>query len=201
MSFIFPLLMFVIFFACVAMCYAEGMWSNAIRLVNVVTAGLLAMNFYEPVARRLESMLPSFTFMLDYLVLWGLFAIFMVIFREVTARVSQVKVRFLKLADRIGSGVFSVAIGCVMVAFTMAVLHTAPLSRTFLFGGFEPEKKMIVGLAPDRQWLRFTGQVSAGSFCRSDVRTFDHWAYMRKYATRRQLLEEHAEETQSLRVP
>ena len=72
MTYILPLLMFVILFACVAMTFAEGMWSNAIRLVNLVTAGLLAMNFYEPVAQRLEGMLPSYTFMLDYLVLWGL---------------------------------------------------------------------------------------------------------------------------------
>ena len=124
----------------------------------------------------------------------------MVIFREITARVSHVKVRFLKLADRIGSGVLSVMIGCTMVAFTMAALHTAPLGRTFLFGGFKPETRMIAGTAPDRQWLGFTGRAAAGPFSRSDARTFDTWTYMRKYATRRQLLEEHAEQTKSLRV-
>lgn len=200
MSFLFPLLMFVILFACVAMCFAEGMWSNAIRLVNLVTAGLLAMNFYEPIARWLEGMLPSFTFMLDYIVLWGLFAILVVILREVTAYVSQVKVRFLKIADRIGSIVLSVVIGCVMVAFTMAALHTAPLGRSFLYDGFKPEDKMLMSTAPDRQWLFFMGRAASGAFCRSDVRPFDAWTYMRKYATRRQLLEEHADKTQSLRV-
>ena len=50
MTSILPLLMFVILFAIVAACFGEGMWSNAVRLVNVVTAGLLATNFFEPVA-------------------------------------------------------------------------------------------------------------------------------------------------------
>ena len=44
------LLMIIILFASVAMLYNDGMWSNAIRLINVVTAALLAMNFYEPLA-------------------------------------------------------------------------------------------------------------------------------------------------------
>ena len=68
--------MFVILFACVAMCYAEGMWSNAIRLINVVTAGLLAVNFFEPLARWLDGMQPSYTYLWDYLSLWALFAVF-----------------------------------------------------------------------------------------------------------------------------
>ena len=40
----------------------DGLWSNAIRLVNVVFAGLLAMNFYEPLANwltKLQRDLPS----------------------------------------------------------------------------------------------------------------------------------------------
>ena len=48
MSSILTILMLVILLACVAMCYAEGMWSNAVRLINVMTVGLLAMNFFEP---------------------------------------------------------------------------------------------------------------------------------------------------------
>ena len=53
----FPLysLLFVVLFATVAMLYAEGMWGNAIRLVNVITAALLATNFYEPLGNWLEN--------------------------------------------------------------------------------------------------------------------------------------------------
>ena len=41
------LLCLVVMAACVGFLSRDGLWSNAIRLVNVVLAGLLAMNFYE----------------------------------------------------------------------------------------------------------------------------------------------------------
>ena len=41
------LLCLLILGVCVGFLFRDGLWSNAIRLVNVVFAGLLAMNFYE----------------------------------------------------------------------------------------------------------------------------------------------------------
>ena len=109
-----------------------GMWSNAIRLINVVTAALLATNFFEPAGplagrhgRR------RYTYLWDFLALWGLFALFMLILRTVTDQVSRVKVRFLNVADQIGSTVFALWIGWVLVCFTMMTLHTAPLGPQF----------------------------------------------------------------------
>jgi hypothetical protein len=218
-----PLLMFLILFGCLATLYTEGMWTNAIRLINVVTAGLLAVNFFEPVARWLDGWNASYTYVWDFLALWGLFAFFMMISRELTDRVSKVKVRFLKLADRIGSALLALWIGWAMICFTMMTLHTAPLARNFLFGGFQPEEKMILGLAPDRQWLGFVQKESRGAFGRGataeelqkkrygepadqseadgDLCVFDRNAdFMPKYATRRANLEAHLKKTDSLRV-
>ena len=146
------------------------MWSNAIRLINVVTAALLATNFFEPAGPMVGRLGRPTTYVWDFLALWGLFAVLMMIFRLATDQVSRVKVRFLKVADRIGSGVLSVWIGWVMICFTMMTLHTAPLARNFLFGGFQPEERMFLGLAPDRQWLGFMQKMSMGAFCRSATR-------------------------------
>jgi len=209
MTFIFPALLFVIFIACVASLYTEGMWSNAIRLINVVTAVLLATNFWEPVARALEGWQPTFTYLLDFIVLWALFGVFMVILRAATDFLSRVKVRFIKLAERIGSASFAVLIGWVMLSFATMTLHTAPLGRNFLFGGFQPESRMLGGLAPDRRWLGFVQKMSRGSFCRSatpqeweqEKYVFDPRAeFMPKYATRRADLESHLDSTNALRV-
>ncbi len=61
---------------------------------------------------------------------------------------------------------------------------------------------MILGLAPDRQWLAFVQKESMGAFCRSDERVFDPKAeFMPKYATRRTQLQEQVGRTESLRVP
>ena len=170
MTAIFPLLLLLVFAAIVGFSFAEGLWSNAVRLINVVTAGLLAMNFWEPLARWVQGWgdwFASMTFFLDFLCLWLLFVVCMVIFRTLTNRVSAVKVRFLTIADRIGGVVLAMAVGWVFMCFTTATLHTAPLGVTAFGGGFDPEKKMMFGLAPDRQWLIFCRYVSAGSFSRT----------------------------------
>lgn len=227
MSLILPLLLFVIIIACVACLFIEGMWGNAIRLINVVTAALLATNFFEPVAAWLEGMgdwFASFTYLWDFLALWGLFGVFMILFRLVTNHLSRVKVRFLKIADHIGSAFFAAWIGWVMVCFSMFSLHTAPLARKFMSGAFQAEKRMFMGLAPDRQWLGFVQKVSRGQFCRAadeedlrelpkqwkqwkaqwtgdKTRTFDPCSeFMPKYATRRANLEAYNNQHKAIRI-
>ena len=127
----------------------RGCGATSVRLINVITAALLAVNFFEPLARTLDGWQPSYTYLWDFLSLWGLFGVFLLVFREITDRVSHVNVRFLKLADRIGSVVLSLWIGYVMVCFTMMTLHTAPLGRNFLFEGFstQTDARMFFGIA------------------------------------------------------
>jgi hypothetical protein len=215
----------LIFGACVGVLYTEGMWSNAIRLVNVVTAALLATSHFEAAARMLEGYFPSFTYVWDFLALWLLFALFMVVFRLLTDLISRVKVRFLSLADHIGSACFAVLVGWVMMCFAGMTLHTAPLARTFL-GGYNPESPMFMGLlSPDRQWLAFAQRTSLGQFScgmsaddrqknrygqrdedkawEKELRVFDRNSeFLPKYATRRARLQAHMAQpgTRSLRV-
>ena len=190
MSFLLTLLLLVLLFACVALGYGEGLWSNAVRLINVVTAALLATNFFEPVAGWLDSMMRSATYLCDFIALWGLFIVFAVVLGELTNRVSRVKVKFPKIADQIGSGMLSVWIGYVMVCFTLMSLHMAPLSRNFLFGGFQPEQHMFMGLQPDRCWLGFMHKMLTGTFYRSEANIFDPQAdFIPKYDARRKALE------------
>ncbi|MCS7304825.1 MAG: CvpA family protein [Thermoguttaceae bacterium] len=208
-----PLLMLAIIAACVGTLYPEGLWSNAVRLVNVIFAGLLATNFWEPVARWAEQMEPTFTFFWDFLCLWGLFCVFLVIFRVLTDFISRVKLRFRKIVDRIGSGFLSLWIGYVMVCFTMFTLHTAPLAEYFMGGGFQPGENNFFFLAPDLQWAGFVQKMSLGPFCRSladdelaqygpateesekYLAVFDRQGdFVPKYAARRRWLEEYVQQ-------
>ena len=104
------------------------------------------------------------------------------------------KVQFLKIADRIGSGVLAFWIGWVMVCFTMMTLHTAPLGRKFLFGGFKPEERMFMGWRPTGNGWDSCRRCRGGAFCRSarprsgrqEKYVFDpHAEFMPKYDTRR----------------
>lgn len=209
MSFLLPLLMFVILMACIGVLFTEGMWSNAIRLINVVTAALLATNFWEPVARWLDEWNHSYTYFWDFIAIWGLFFVFMAIARSITDRVSHVKMKFLSAVDRAGSAFFAAWVGWVMVCFVMFTLHMAPLGRNFLFGGFQPEQRMVAGTAPDRLWLGFVHRVSQGAFANYTAEgeaepqpnVFDPNAeFMLKYATRRANLQSQAESSGSFRV-
>ena len=120
-----------------------------------------------------------------------MFAVFVIVLGELTNRVSQVKVRFSSIADQIGGAVLAVMIGWVMVSFTLTTLHTAPLSRNFLFGGFRAESRMFMGFTPDRNWLGFVKMVSRGSFCQSPVAEFDpENDFMPKYTSRRESVSE-----------
>jgi len=166
MAFTFSIVMLLIFAACVGFTFAEGLWSNAVRLINVVTAAILAMSFFEPVAKLLdESVGDSYTYFWDFIALWGLFALFIVIFRVLTDTMSRVKVRFMTIVDRIGSVVLAVLMGWVMLGFTMTTLHTAPLAEKFWGGAFDYNTTMLL-VGPDRQWLGFFTHLSRGSFSR-----------------------------------
>jgi uncharacterized membrane protein required for colicin V production len=210
MTSIFPLLLVLVLFACVAMTYAEGMWSNAIRLINVVTAALLATNFFEPVTQLLEGWAPKVTYVADFVVLWLLFAVAMAVLRTFTDQVSRVKVRFPEQVDQVGGALFSLWVGWVLVCFLVMTLHTAPLARNFLFDGFQPEQRMFMGLAPDRQWLGFMQRMSLGTFCRSATPeqwkkqefVFDpHAEFMPKYTARRVIVQANVAEHDSICPP
>lgn len=195
--------MLVILAACIGVLYPEGLWSNVIRLVNVVTAGLIAMNFFEPLARWIETWgewFASATYFWDFISLWILFGVSMIVMRLATDSISRVKVRFLKVVDRAGSAFFATLVGWVMVCFVMATLHTAPLAARFLFGGFDPSRRMLV-LGPDRQWLGFVQGASKGPFARGEKVVFDEDSqFMAKYNNRRGSLEKQLEDKKAFRA-
>lgn len=171
----------------------DGLWSNTITLFNLVVAGLLATNFWEPVVGLLmEKATPRAVYTWDLVVLWLLFAISYSILRVFTDLLSKHRLRLPKPLDIAGGYVMSIWIAWVLVCFTMFTLHTAPLSREFLGGGFTAEQPMIFGLAPDRQWLAFVQKSSLGSLSRMtsdsdpERHVFDrHGDFMLRYATRR----------------
>src|SRR6056297_1385730 len=137
----------------------EGFWSNTITLINVVLAAMLAMNYFEPVAAFFDTgdMLASFTYLLDIIAIWAVFAIAFSLLRFVTDSISRTRVRFRMPVETIGNLVMCAAIAWVMVSFTMTTFHLAPLARTPFQGAFQetPMANNLLGLAPDRMWLGF----------------------------------------------
>ncbi|MBX9788227.1 MAG: hypothetical protein K2Y37_04885 [Pirellulales bacterium] len=187
-----PILLVVVMIAIFAALMRDGLWSNLLMLVNVVTAGLVAMTFFEPVANLLTKQLPSGTMFWDLVALWGLFAATLGALRAITDQVSRIRVRFKPPVEMVGGYLLALAVAYVGMAFAATTLHTAPLARNFLWGGFRPEDPLLFGLKPDRQWLAFVQMVSRGSLARlteegkEEQYVFDPKAeFMPKYASRR----------------
>jgi hypothetical protein len=191
------ILLVIVFLACLGFLIRDGLWTNTIRLINVVTAALLATNYFEWVAGIMQSINSTYEYFWDTIALWGLFAGFYTVFRLATDQLSRFKVRFPIIVDKIGGPVMAVWVGWVMVCFTTMALHVAPLARNPLGGGFVPEQRMLYSTAPDRLWLGFMQRMSLGPFSPfGGGQGFDpQGEFMLKYAQRRANLEANAKTT------
>jgi hypothetical protein len=190
MSWILPLCLVIVFLVCVLMSLASGLWGNLIMIFNVILAGLIATNYFEPVAVWLDGQMPSYTFFVDFLAMWGVFALSVVVLRAITDILSRVKVRFKKPVELAGGLACGAIVGWLMVCFTLFSLHTAPLAHTFLWGAFVPGEDMFLGMAPDRMWGRFAaGQSDAENGALTAGEEFSLYGYMERYAMRRAAFE------------
>ena len=184
----------------IALLFREGLWSNTLGLFTAITSALIATNYFEPVSRFLSDLIPFMDYNWDVMVLGILFALSYAALRQLLLFASRYRVRFHPLADSIGGTLVAVWTSWVAVCFVCFALHTAPMSRIYLGGSFDPEQAMFFGTAPDRLWLGFVRKVSNGGGWGRNVTddqgrvlsVFDpKGEYMLKYASRRAFLEKH----------
>lgn len=181
----------------VAWCVAgEGAWGAGLTFLSVLFAGLLAMNFFEPVAGMLDGMGSAVDDYSDLAALVGLFTLFTFLLRLATDNISPTEIEFHAHVHNAARWLFGVATGYATMAFLLTALHTAPLPRSF--AGFSPERSNLFdSLAPDRQWLGFTqhvsekvlhtGRVFDGPKFKMPGTDQEYWpSFPIRYATRRQ---------------
>jgi hypothetical protein len=164
-------LLLIIFGVVTYMVAGEGAWGSAITCVSVIVAGLIAMNFFEPICQGLLGTNAYWQARLDLIVLVGLFAAAVGLLRAGADYLSPTYIavhRMVHEAGRWGCGLLT---GYVTMAFLLTALHTAPLGREFM--GFKPERPNFFGMSPDRQWLGFTQWTTERVFSKSPARIFD----------------------------
>ena len=140
------LIMILLFFGCVAFLVNGGLWTNTLVLINTVTAGLIAFNYFEPLAGWLDKQLPSFTYVWDFLCVWLVFSVAMGIMRTATDLLSQVKVKFKRPVDQIGGILMACIVGMAhgLLHDGLAAHRTAWRFAIPLLGNFPPH--------PIRRW-------------------------------------------------
>jgi len=148
---------------------SEGIWGSAITFLSVVFAGLIAMNFFEPVAGMLDAQVPSWRNRFDFIALVGIFAIVVSVMRELAARIAPVSIEVHPYFYQGGRWGFAAATGYVTVAILLTAIHTVNIPYR-AYWGFRPEGKNLMEIsAPDRQWIAFTQHVSENIFPKMQV--------------------------------
>ena len=185
---IITLVLLAILASVTAMLVREGLWRSLLMFFNVLAAASIATAWFAPLANLVEPHLADYTYLLDFLSVWLIFCVVVALAREATDRLSPNGVVFPKLVEQIGVGIPAFLTGWVMMAFTAATLHLAPVPRDLVQP--TPESRMFLGLAPDRKWLGWVrGSSLSGPFSRSD-QAFDKDAdLILRYADRRLKLE------------
>jgi hypothetical protein len=111
---------------CLAFLHGEGMWGNALTLINMFLAVIISINAFEPAANQLEGLLGGPDYM-DVLALWLVYIVAFLVLRLSTDAISRMKLRFSKNVEQVGTFVFAGLVGCLMYAFVSFTLHTAPI--------------------------------------------------------------------------
>jgi hypothetical protein len=152
----------LVILALVTWCVAsEGAWGAAFMFLTVLMSGMLAMNFFEPLADFFDTlgMGPDWSPRWDFVALVGLFAGLVFGIRTALEKLMPTLVLVQPMSFDVVRWLCGLGTGYVTMAFLLTALHTSTLPREFM--GFTPERKNFFNFsAPDRQWLGFVQYAS-----------------------------------------
>jgi Colicin V production protein len=164
----FTLILLLIFVGVAAGCWFQGLWSCAINLINLIFAGILATNFWEPICVMLEENAgKEYTFVFDILALWILFSIVYALLRAITNSLSPHRVEFHPYVEIGGRSVLALMCGWIFLCFTTFTLQTAPIPASPFGAWSSPESAAFLGFEPDMQWAAFAQNRSRFAYSRT----------------------------------
>ena len=183
----------VVMFAGLAMTVREGLWSNAITLINIIISGLVAFGFYMPLVIYLDEMTDGrHTYWLDFAVIWALYCAAMVVARALTAAASKTRLRFKNPIDPVGGPIMGVIAAWTLAAFATATLHTAPMPKDAFSAKLNHPDVYSASMlgTPDAAWLRFVERMSQPSALgAATTERFSAKAFVKIYGDRREKFE------------
>jgi hypothetical protein len=132
---------------------SEGAWGAALMFFNVLFSGMIAFNFYEPVANLIDSTGIPWGFS-DTLSMLGLFCISLGLLRMTTETIAPAMVRFPTPIYHLCRLVFGFGGAVVTIAIVILAFHTAPVHKK-IFNSVKYDSKPPFGAGLDHQWLGF----------------------------------------------
>jgi len=156
----------------------EGLFTACMMFINVCAAGLVAFEFWEPLADELQSSLDG-SFLAGYedaICLVSLFAITLGLLRLITNNLVRNEIDFPVNLNRAAGAVFGAMTGYLVSGFLICVFQTMPFHENFMFfdAYHDPSKGGIRRvLPPDRVWLALMYRAGLYAFANNDDQTFD----------------------------
>lgn len=179
-------------FATFAMMVRDGLWSNAILLLQVILSGLLAFGLYQPLTVFVDEKTGGeYTYALDIVILWAVYALSMTLLKAVCDALSTTKMQFPEALDSAVGPLVGLVAGVVLAGIVGASLHVAPLPKDGLGGGMDYTGSSV-SAAPlfrvDAVWLKMVESASAAGL--GGGKPFIAQDFVDIYAARRTTYEE-----------
>ncbi len=157
--------------------FREGLLTSLATLVNVFISGLVAFNFFEPLAEQLETTFNG-TFLQgteDAVALFVLFLAPLALLRWVTNNLANQEIEMPALVQQFGASAVALLTGYLLAGFLVCMLQTLPWGEHFLGFNAQVEKETSIRrlIPPDRVWLAMMNRAGNGPLAQSDSPTFD----------------------------
>ncbi len=185
----------VVFFAGFAMTVREGLWHNLLLLCYLLLSSAIAFGFYQPITIWLDEWSGgTLTYIWDYLVFWGLFAVSISLLKVLGVKLSDTRVKFLHPIDQYVGPALGAACGLAMASIAAASLHLAPFPKDFLGGGVvhdggAADSPTIFTGSPDLAFLAMAQAYTAPTGVGGPGQ-FEPGPWVEDYAARRERFEE-----------
>lgn len=148
---------------------SEGLWGSALMFFNALFAGLIAFNFYEPLAGLLASAGDWASSYADTFCLLMLFLITLVLLRVTTDSLAPAMVRFPKALYHAGRVVFGFGGAAITVAILLLAFHTSPVHKKMFWNAMNYDRQPPFNQGLDWKWLSFFQFTSGQVFARYGV--------------------------------
>lgn len=150
--------------------WRQGVLPAFAMAVNILFAGLITFNFFEPIAAELGSMLGDSILRgyEDSLCLVALFSLTLAFLRWVANALIHTVIEYDAIIQQLGAGLFGAVAGYLVAGFLVCVAQTLPLERNFMrfdarIDTSAAGAKMRRFLPPDRVWLALMHRASTES--------------------------------------
>ena len=144
---------------------SEGLWGACLMFFNALFAGMIAFNFYEPLAQLVATNVSFAAVYADAVSMLLIFVVSLILLRVTTDSLAPSMVRFPPPLYHLGRVVFALGGAAVTVGILLLALEASPVQKKVLgYIDYKAEPPFKMGL--DRRFLAFFQYSTGYTFSR-----------------------------------